>query len=124
MLIPQVSFSEIFVPVDEYIGHFDSNEIYTVVENVKNEYNYAIIPTITISVKENSEILSKTIAHVPLGSGTEVPFKIKFPEISNNSILLPVELSYEKTIKDLIPIIVLYDETLIKYDDGHLTGRI
>ena len=124
MLIPQVSFSEIFVPTDEYIGYFDSNGIYTVVGNVKNEYDYAIIPTITISVKENSEIFSKTITHVPLGSGAEIPFKIKFSEISNNPILLPVELSYEKTMKDLIPIIVIYDETLIKYDDGHLTGRI
>ena len=54
MFVPQVSFSEIFVPVDEYIGYFDSNGIYTVVGNVKNEHNYAIIPTITISVKENS----------------------------------------------------------------------
>ncbi len=124
MLISQVSFSEIFVPADEYIGYFDSNGIYTVVGNVKNEYDYAIIPTITISVKENSEIFSKTIAHIPLGSDTEVPFKIKFSEISNNPILLPAELSYEKTIKDLISIVVLYDETLIKYDDGHLTGRI
>ena len=124
MFVPQVSFSEIFVPADEYIGYFDSNGIYTVVGNVKNEHNYAIIPTITISVKENSEIFSKTITHVPLGSGTEVPFKIKFLEISSNPILLPVELSYEKTIKDLVPIIVLYDETLIKHDDGHLIGRI
>ena len=124
MLIPQVSFSEIFVPTDEYIGYFDSNGIYTVVGNVKNEYDYAIIPTISVSVKENSEIFSKTITHVPLGSGAEIPFKVKFSTISNNPILLPVELSYEKTMKDLIPIIVLYDETLIKYDDGHLTGRI
>ena len=124
MLIPQVSFSEVFVPTDEYIGYFDSNGIYTVVGNVKNEFDYAIIPTITISVKENSEIFSKTIIHVPLGSGAEIPFKIKFSEISNNPTLLPVDLSYERTLKDVIPIIVLYDETLIKYDDGHLTGRI
>ena len=74
MFVPQVSFSEIFVPVDEYIGYFDSNGIYTVVGNVKNEHNYAIIPTITISVKENSEIFSKTTTHVPLGSGTESSF--------------------------------------------------
>ena len=124
MLIPQVSFSEVFVPTDEYVGYFDSNGIYTVVGNVKNEFDYAIIPTITISVKENSEIFSKTIIHVPLGSGAEIPFKIKFSEISNNPTLLPVDLSYERTLKDVIPIIVLYDETLIKYDDGHLTGRI
>ncbi len=124
MLIPQVSFSEVFIPTDEYIGYFDSNGTYTVVGNIKNEFDYAIIPTITVSIKENSEIFSKTITHVPLGSGAEIPFKIKFSEISNNPILLPIDLSYEKTTKDVIPIIVLYDETLIKYDDGHLTGRI
>ncbi len=124
MLIPQISFSEVFVPTDEYVGYFDSNGIYTVVGNVKNEFDYAIIPTIIVSVKENSEIFSKTITHVPIGSGAEIPFKLKFSEISNNPTLLPVDLSYERTIKDVIPIIVLYDETLIKYDDGHLTGRI
>ena len=124
MLIPQVSFSEVFVPTDEYVGYFDSAGIYTVVGNVKNEFSYAVIPTITVSVKENSEIFSKTITHVPLGSGAEIPFKIKFSKISNNPILLPVDLSYDRTTKNVIPIIVLYDKTLIKYDDGHLTGRI
>ena len=124
LLIPQVSFSEIFVPTDEYVGYFDSVGTYTVVGNVKNEFDYAVLPTITVSVKENSEIFSKTIIHVPLGSGAEIPFKIKFSEITNNPILLPVDLSYERTTKDVIPIIVLYDETLTKYDDGHLTGRI
>ena len=122
--IPSSSFAEVFVPADEFIGYFDSSGIYTVVGNVKNELNYAVIPTITVSVKENSEIFSKTITHVPLGSDAEIPFKIKFTEISNNPFLLPVELSYEKTVKDVIPIVVLYDETLVKYDDGHLTGRI
>ena len=124
VLFPQVSFSEVFIPADEYVGYFDSSGIYTVVGNVKNEFNYAVIPTITLTVKENSEMFSKTIAHVPLGPGAEIPFKIKFSEVSKNPILLPASLSYERTTKDMIPIIVLYDETLIKHDDGHLTGRI
>ena len=124
VLIPQVSFSEVFIPIDEYVGYFDSSGIYTVVGNVKNEFDYAVIPTITVSIKENSEIFSKTITHVPLGPGAEIPFKIKFSEVSKNPILLPANLSYERTTKDAIPIIVLYDETLIKHDDGHLTGRI
>ncbi len=124
MLIPQISFSEVFVPEDEYAGYFDSNGIYTVIGNVKNEFDYAVIPTITVSVQEDSEIFSKTIIHVPLASGAEIPFKIKFFDVSSNPILLAVESSYKKTIKDMIPIIVLYDQTLIKHDDGHLTGRI
>jgi len=124
MFIPQLSFAEVFVPVDEYIGYFDSNGIYTVVGNVKNNFEYAIIPTISVSVEDNSKIFSKTIRHVPLGAGAEIPFKIKFPEVSGIPTLFPAELSFEKTSKDVIPIVVLYDETLIKYDDGHLTGRI
>lgn len=124
MLIPQISFAEVFVPTDEYIGYFDSNGVYTVVGNVKNDLDYAIIPTIIISVEDNSKIFSKTIKHVPLGSGAEIPFKVKFPKVSSMPVLSPAELSFEKTNKDAIPIVVLYDETLIKYDDGHLTGRI
>ena len=124
VLIPQISFSEVFVPSDEFIGYFDSNGIYTVVGNVKNKNNYAVIPTIIVSVQENDELFSKTIRHVPLAGDTEIPFKIKFPNISNDPILFLVELTYERTVQDVVPIVVLYDETLIKYDDGHLTGRI
>lgn len=125
LLAPQFSFGDVFVPVDEYVGYFDSNDVYTVVGNVKNEFDYAIIPTITISIKDNSEIYSQIIQHVPLGAGTEIPFKIKFPNVTgNNLVLMPVELSFEKTQKDTIPISVLYDQTLKRHDDGHLTGRI
>ena len=124
LFVPQFSFAEVFIPSNEIIGYFDSNEIYTVVGNIKNENDYAVLPTITISIQENNEKFSKTITHVPLGSGVEIPFKIKFPNISDNPVLLPPEFTYEKTIKDAIPIMVLYDETLIKHVDGHLTGRI
>ena len=125
LLIPQISFAEVSIPTDEYIGYFDSNGIYTVVGNVKNQLDYAIVPTLSISVQDNSEVFSKTITHVPLASGAEIPFKIKFYEVSGNApSLLPVQLSFEKTEKDLIPISVIYDQTLITHDDGHLTGRI
>ena len=121
---PQSSFGEVFIPSHEYISYFDSNGVYTVVGNVKNDLDYAIIPTITVSVENNSQIFSKTIEHVPLSSGNEIPFKIKFFEQLENPILLPAELSFEKTIQEELPIAILYDETLITYDDGHLTGRI
>ena len=122
--IPQFSFAEVFIPEHEYVSYFDSNGIYTVVGNVKNDLEYAIIPTITVSVENNSQIFSKTIQHVPLASGSEIPFKIKFFEVLDNPILLPATISFEQTTQQLLPIAVLYDKTLIKYDDGHLTGRI
>ena len=122
--VPQFSFAEVFIPSHEYVSYFDSNGIYTVIGNVKNDLDYAIIPTITVSIQNDSEIFSKTIQHVPLASGTEIPFKIKFFEVLDNPILLPAELSFERTFAEELPIVILYDETLITYDDGHLTGRI
>ncbi len=125
LLIPQLAFADVFIPLHEYLGYFDANGVYTVVGNVKNENNFAVVPTITVSVIDNSQIISKTIQHVPLGSGKEIPFKIKFPELkSNTPILINPEITYEKTIKNEIPIEVLYDKTLIKHNDGHITGRI
>ncbi|WP_299291725.1 peptidase [Nitrosopumilus sp.] len=122
---PALSFAEVFIPDHEYVGYFDSNGIYTVVGNIKNELEYAVLPTITVSVNDNGNILSKTILHVPLATNTEIPFKIKFYDVvSKSPELLPAEFIYEITTKNPIPIEVLYDETLIKHDDGHLTGRI
>ena len=119
------AFAQVFIPSHEYLGYFDSDGIYTVVGNVKNENSFAVIPTITVSVLDDENVLSKTIQHVPLGAGKEIPFKIKFFEVAGNTpILLPSELSYEKTTKNPIPIEILYDKTLIKHKDGHITGRI
>ncbi len=124
-LIPQLSFAEVFIPTHEYVGYFDSNGIYTVVGNVKNDLDYAIIPMVSISVIDDAKEFSKTIQHIPLAPGNEIPFKIKFPEILGKTpILMPAEISFEKTKTDVIPIDVIYDETLIVHEDGHLTGRI
>lgn len=118
------AFADVFIPSNEFIGYFDSEGIYTVVGNVKNENSFAVIPTITVFVMDDEKILSKTITHVPLAPGKEIPFKIKFFEvIGNTPVLMPSKLSYEKTIKEPIPIEILYDETLIKHKDGHITGK-
>jgi len=118
-------FAEVFIPSHEYVGYFDSNGIYTVVGNVKNDLDYAIIPTLTISVIDDTEKFSKIIQKNPLPPNSEIPFKIKFPEVlGNDPLLLPAELTFEKTTANVIPIDVIYDQTLIVHDDGHLTGRI
>ncbi len=125
LLAPQLAFADVFVPLHEYLGYFDANEIYTVVGNVKNESDFGVIPTITVSVIDDSKTISKTITHVPVGPGKEIPFKIKFPELSSNTpILVNPEITYEKTVTKEVPIQILYDKTLIKHDDGHITGRI
>ena len=125
VFFPGVAFADLFIPTHEYIGYFDSEGIYTVVGNVKNEKDYAVLPTVTVSVLDDGNILSKTITHVPLASGKEIPFKVKFSELAGNTpVLMPSKISYEKTFAEHVPIEILYDKTLIKYDDGHLTGRI
>ena len=123
LVIPS-AFAEVFIPSHEYLGYFDSEGIYTVVGNVKNENPFAVIPTITVPVMDDETIHSKTIQHVPLAPGKEIPFKIKFFEVTGNTpVLMAAKLSYEKTTKEPIPIEILYDETLIKHKDGHITGR-
>ena len=44
----QYSFAEVFIPSHEYVSYFYSNGIYTVIGNVKNDLDYAIIPTVTV----------------------------------------------------------------------------
>jgi len=125
LLVPQQGFADVYIPLHEYLGYFDSKGIYTVVGNVKNDNGFAVIPTITVSVIDDSDVISKTIKHVPLGADKEIPFKLKFPEITSNiPVLVNPEITFEKTIANEIPIQVIYDQTLIKHDDGHITGRI
>ena len=122
---PQLVHGEVIIPPHEYLGYFDSSGIYTVVGNVKNENSFAIIPIITVSVMDDSDMLSKTIKHVPVNSGKEIPFKIKFPELSGNTpVLMSPEITIEKTVMSSVPIEVMYDKTLVKHKDGHITGRI
>ena len=122
---PTFAFADVFIPLHEYLGYFDSSGVYTVVGNIKNENNFAVLPIVTVSVVDDAKILSKTINHVPLGPDEEIPFKIKFPELEGNTpILKNPELTFEETRKNKVPIQVLYDQTLVKHDDGHISGRI
>ena len=122
---PSFAFADVFIPLHEYLGYFDSSGIYTVVGNIKNENDFAVLPIIEVSVIDDAKILSKKISHVPLGPNEEIPFKVKFHELeSNTPILKNPELTFEETRKNKVPIQVLYDETLVKHDDGHITGRI
>jgi len=125
LFVPQLAFADVYVPLHEYLGYFHSNGIYTVVGNVKNTNDFGIVPTITVSVIDDSKTISKTINHVPLGPEKEIPFKIKFPELlSNTPVLVNPEITFQKAITHDIPIQILYDKTLVKHNDGHITGRI
>lgn len=125
LLVFQFAFAEVFIPLQEYFGYFDYEGVYTVGGNVKNQNNYAVLPTISVSVIDAENTFTKTITHVPIPPNTDIPFKIKFPEVtSDHPVLLESVLKFVKTHKDPIPLEILYDTTLIKHDDGHVTGRI
>lgn len=125
LLISQFAFADVFIPTQEYIGYFDNEGVYTVGGNVKNQNDFALIPTISITVIDGENTFTKTITHVAIPPRTDIPFKIKLPEITDDApILLEPKLKFVKTEKDPISITILYDKTLIKHDDGHVTGRI
>ncbi|QDI89711.1 peptidase [Candidatus Nitrosopumilus sp. SW] len=126
LFVPQIAFADVFIPKSEYTGYYDYQGIFTVVGNVKNQNDFALIPTITISVIDTDDTkITKEFVHVPIPTMTDIPFKIKFPEIHGaNPELLEAEMSYTKTDKERIPIQIIYDKTLITHDDGHVTGKI
>jgi len=125
LLASQFAFAEVFIPPQEYLGYFDFEGVYTVGGNVKNQNDFAVIPTIFVTVIDGENTFTKTIPHVPIPPRTDIPFKIKFPEVTGDApVLLEAELKFVKTQKDPISIEILYDKTLIKHDDGHITGRI
>ena len=64
---PTFAFADVFIPLHEYLGYFDSSDVYTVVGNIKNENNFAVLPIVNVSVVDDDKILLKTINHVPLG---------------------------------------------------------
>ena len=125
LLISQFAFAEVLIPPEQYIGYFDYQGVYTVGGNVKNQNDYAVIPTISVSVIDGENTFTKTIHHVPIPPKTDIPFKTKFPEVTGDTpILLTAEIKFVKTKKDSTLLEILYDKTLIKHDDGHVTGRI
>jgi hypothetical protein len=125
LLVSQFAFADIFIPPQEYLGYFDYQGVYTVGGNVKNQNDFAVIPTIFVTVIDGENTITKSIYHVPIPPKTDIPFKIKFPEVTGDApVLLQAELKYVKTQKDPISIQIIYDNTLIKHDDGHVTGRI
>lgn len=116
--------AEVYVPAEQYGGYVDSRGVYTVIGNVKNGYDFAVTPTITISIWDGDRTTSKTIRHVPIGPGMEVPFKIRMPEVASpEPALADPTVSFEVTPYRHVPIEVLYDDTLVYHEDGHLTGR-
>ena len=40
----------VYIPDHEYVGFFDHDGIYTVIAGIKNQENFAVVPTLTVKV--------------------------------------------------------------------------
>ena len=114
-----------FIPENEFIGFVDVGGVYTVVGAIKNSENFPIVPTVLIQIQDGENLIKKSFTFVNIIPGTTLPFKVKFPNLTSQSILLlEPKISYLPGTERSIPVEVLYGDSLIRHEDGHLTGRI
>jgi hypothetical protein len=125
LLVAQFAFADVWIPEDEYLGYFDSRGIYTVVGAVKNTEDHAITPTITVSVHDG-KLITMEQKLPTVFPNKDIPFKIQIPHITNPGVVLEKPIVSFETDATKIPskVEVMYDRTLKKHRDGHLTGKI
>ncbi|MFI5416893.1 MAG: peptidase [Nitrososphaerales archaeon] len=121
-----VAFGEVFVPDSEFAGYFDSNGIYTVVGVVKNTENYPIESHLSLTIIDDGNIISVDQDLPSVASNKDIPFKIRIPQVTDQNVILekPAITFRQSIAPPPSDVSVMYDETLVRHDDGHLTGRI
>ena len=125
LLTHQFASAEVWIPDNEYGSYFDNSGIYTVIGAVKNSESYPIVPTITIKIQDGDKIISESYTLPVANPAKDIPFKIKFDQVSNkNPILEKPQATFVLGPKDYTNIEVVYDNTLVKYQDGHTKGII
>jgi hypothetical protein len=117
--------AEVWIPNNEFGSYFDSNGTYTVIGAVKNTENVAIVPTITINIKNDDLLISDSYTLSIVDSLKDIPFKIKIPQVeSKNAILEKPDVGFVSAKHNATKIQVIYDTTLVKHADGHTSGFI
>ena len=125
ILTPAFASGEVYIPDHEYVGFYDHDGVYTVIGGVKNTEMYPVIPTVSVSVNDHDYIFSDEYEFSPIMPAQMLPLKIKLPQItSENPILEPPKISFKITEYKFQGGYVLYDDSLILHDDGHMTGKI
>ncbi|MGI0004265.1 MAG: peptidase [Candidatus Nitrosotenuis sp.] len=124
MLLIQFASADVWIPEDEYLGYFDSQGVYTVVGAVKNTENHAVVPTITIILDGAKQI--RIEQQLPtVFPNKDIPFKIPIPNVSNDVVLRKPAVIFEKdTDTKQSDVVVIYNSSLKRHRDGHLTGKI
>ncbi|WKT57668.1 peptidase [Candidatus Nitrosotenuis chungbukensis] len=125
-IIPAVASGEVLVPESEFAGYFDSNGIYTVVGVVKNMETYPIESHLSLIVISDGKTISVSQDLPSVAPNKDIPFKIRIPQVTDRNAVLekPTVTFRQSTALPPSDIQVMYDNTLIRHDDGHLTGRI
>ena len=86
---------------------------------------YPVIPTVSVSVNDGDYIFYDEYRLSPIMPAQMLPMKIKLSQIiSENPTLEPPKISFEITEYKFEGGYVLYDDSLILHDDGHMTGKI
>ena len=117
--------ANVWIPDNEFLGYYDSNGTYTVVGAVKNTEDRAIIPSITINVKDGDKVITDNFTLSIVNSAKDIPFKIKISEVEGkNATLEKPQVSFVTSGHDSLNVDVIYDRTLIKHPDGHTSGFI
>ena len=117
--------SGVYIPDHEYTGFFDNDGMYTVIAGIKNQENFAVVPTLTVSINDGGKIISSDYEFSTIMPQQMLPMKIKLPEItSKNPILEEPIITYTESENKFSGGYVIYDDTLVIHDDASLTGKI
>lgn len=121
-----VAYSDVWIPDDEFAGFFDSSGIYTVVGAVKNTESFAVIPTLSILLDDGGSAVAVSQTLPTVLPGKDIPFRIPIHQIGSSDVVLQKpEVAFQRDdAKSHSNVQVIYDRTLIKHPDGHLTGKI
>ena len=126
MFMFSIAYGDVRVPGEEFAGYFDSDGIYTIVGVVQNTEDYSIISHVDVTVIHDGKPITVGQDLPSVAANKDMPFKIRIPEVKDQNIVLesPVVTFSKSTAPPPSEIHVLYDRTLVRYPDGHLTGRI
>ena len=117
--------ANVWIPDNEFMGFYNANGTYTVIGAVKNTEASAVIPTITINVKDNDKTVSERYTLSTVDSQKDIPFNIKILQVGGkNATLEKPQISFVMTNHNSTDIEIIYDKTLKKHADGHETGFI
>lgn len=117
--------AEVLVHENEFGGYFDSNGIYTVFGSVRNMENQPVLVKIQVTVNSGENTFSESSILPVIFPSKDMPFKFKFPQITpGNPILQDPQISFILTNNKPLKLEVIYDHTLVRHPDGHLTGFI